>query len=223
MLSMPAELFEAYGHYLSKRKVVASSHEEYRQYLSDFLSFRQSLINDKAQCIRLFLHSLEDNALPQLYRQHAANAVSLYFQMIREQDQPLNSKACSPEVLEDSIGALHLLHPTSAPNHNEIPDSLPTQLKSVYDAAEKPCRSNVAAGLSVPSDIPTTIAPFNPPTFHRNSSDYSEAGYALTSESAEWDDLIGGGNSFSRLTTVTFRLLLVKTNPIRRASHECVG
>ena len=104
MNSMSAEFIEYYEHYLTKRKVLISSHEEYRRYLSDFLSFCESLTNcnDNAQFVRLFLHSLEENGLPLILRQHAANAVSLYLQMLREAYQPLYSKAPVPARLADS-------------------------------------------------------------------------------------------------------------------------
>ena len=86
MLSIPAEVSVCYAEYLNKRKVARSCHEEYTKHLSDFLSYCRSLTCSagNSQRVRLFLYSLEKNDLPQQERQHAANAVSLYFQSLRK-------------------------------------------------------------------------------------------------------------------------------------------
>jgi hypothetical protein len=148
MLSMSAEVIEVYEQYLSKRKVDTSSHGEYSKYLSDFLYFCNSLnsCNDNAQCVRLFLHTLEENGLPLLHRQHAANAVSLYLQMLREAELP--SEAPIPVRLEDSIASSTLDTRQLHQNYIEIPDGLPTHPRSVLTLPKK---------LAVPMNHPTCL------------------------------------------------------------------
>jgi len=142
MLSIPAEVSVCYAEYLNKRRVARSCHEEYTKYLSDFLSYCRSLTRSagNSQRVRLFLSPLEKNDLPAQQRQHAANAVSLYFQMLKEMEP-----ATPAETVLSPVENKHLALATS----------------------------------------------YNPASFDRKSSHYSETGYTVDSEPPEWDDLIG--------------------------------
>jgi hypothetical protein len=163
MLSIPAEVSVCYAEYLNKRRVARTCHEEYTKHLSDFLSYCRSLTCSagNSQRVRLFLYSLEKNDLPPQERQHAANAVSLYVQMLKEMEQSFRSANANPAVLVDSIDTFN------------------------------PDMNHFGRGGDLDSCYLAPATPYNPALFDRKSSHYSETGYTVDSESPEWDDLIG--------------------------------
>jgi integron integrase len=195
MLSIPAEVGVCYAEYLNKRRVARSCHEEYSKHLSDFLSYCGTLPGraGNSQRVRLFLYSLEKNNLHPQERQHAANAVSLYFQMLKEMEQPFRSATANPVILADSID-------TSNPNVKSFDRS--DELDCCFDHSCSIPNAGIRLCLSTAISAETVVSPaenkhlapvpsYNPASFDRKSSHYSETGYTVESESPEWDDLIG--------------------------------
>jgi integron integrase len=154
----PKSLSFRYTSYLFRRNVAAARHEEYLNCLQHYLETTAEVPQYRrdAERMRHFLQTLAccDRPLPQ--RQFAANAVSLYFQMLKEEGTCPGDGAADEDALPPGPG--------------------------IVGRAE--------------GDAPTPEAPASSfsrqaePMALRSSSHFSEAGYTLTSDSADWDRLV---------------------------------
>ena len=98
MASEPVELSVRYAKYLCKRNVAGEHHEEYQKCLLRFLetSAGAPQYQRDAERMRHFMKELASDNKPLPQRQHAANAVSLYFQMLKEHGSCLTGGGTVP-------------------------------------------------------------------------------------------------------------------------------
>ena len=82
---IPDSLMSQYLAYLRQSKVPASYHAEYLQWLRYYLDFcnKYSVPDSKAERVRLFCLKLKDKDQTSQQQQRAANALSLYFSMVK--------------------------------------------------------------------------------------------------------------------------------------------
>jgi len=87
LITIPNELFTKYTAYLKKTDVPVSAYAEYKKWLRYYLDFcdKYPVPEAKSERVRLFAEKLRDKKQSPAQRQRAANAVSLYFQMEKEE------------------------------------------------------------------------------------------------------------------------------------------
>jgi len=146
MLLIPNAVFIQYEGILKKRRIAMSRFTEYKKWLRYYLDFcdKYPVPDSRSERVRLFTEKLREKKQSEEQRQRAAFAVSLYFEMQKQEYLTAGSRDES-----------------SPPCSGEEPIS--------YEANLHPSRPIV------------------------RSAYYTEAGYAVKSDSPEWDDVLKKG------------------------------
>lgn len=165
MLMIPNEMFTRYTIYLVKRRVGVDRHAEYKKLLRYYLDFcDRSLSSDiDSRRVRLFMEKLEEKGQSKMQRQQAANAISLYFQMLREEN--------SSRVGNAGDQKLPYAHALDSDWSDDV-FVASSMITPVTDAS------------------PAVTSQMQPPPIILKSSHYSASGYTEKSDSPEWDVLI---------------------------------
>jgi hypothetical protein len=88
VITIPEGVFTKYFAYLNKTGVPTSSCSEYKKWLRYYLDFcdKYPVPESTSERVRLFTNKLLDKKQSLAQRQRAANAVSLYFQMEKQEN-----------------------------------------------------------------------------------------------------------------------------------------
>ena len=139
MKPIPRDILTQYEAVLKKRAVPVTRHADYRKWLRYYLDFRgkYTLSDSKSEHVRLFIEKLQKkNQTPEQQKQ-AAQALSLYFEILRKMDNEtppaqINTektvKATSPSihfVKEESSNNLSRAEATSDHHSPPITERLP--------------------------------------------------------------------------------------------------
>jgi integron integrase len=194
MLLIPNEVLTNYAIFLGKRGVAPDCFKEYKKWLRYFLDFcsKYPVPESKSERVRLFMEKLRDKKQTLRQRERAAHAVSLYFEMLRQEGGKSTQAVPSPgggvKAERDTEDAYVSLERDVAP----LPASprLGEEI-SPYQAnrqEELPAESvEMSARLQNP-DIRADQA--QQPHVFRRTSNYSETGYVMKTDSPEWDEVI---------------------------------
>ena len=89
MLRIPNEVFNRYVAFLTARGIEVIFHGNYKKWLRYYLDFcdKYPVPKDTADRVRLFCEKLRDKGQSKTYQEQAAFAVSLYFEMNRQERQ----------------------------------------------------------------------------------------------------------------------------------------
>lgn len=164
MITIPNDVFTKYVIYLIKKGVPASSHAEYKKWLRYYLDFcdKYPVPEAKHEKVRLFTAKLQEKKQSVPLQQRAANAVSLYFQMEKQEYRARNEGRSS----RDSEGSADF----GSVKQNPVPVE-PTD-------EQHESQSELHSIPQANSQYIRTTA---------RTSNYNEAGYQEKSDSAEWD------------------------------------
>ena len=146
---------------LKQSRVPPSSHAEYLQWLRYYLDFcdKYSPPESKSDRVRLFCEKLSDRKQTPEQQQRAAHAVSLYFALLKKKGTN------TPKAWSDA----------------PVPGALPVAvLVPPGPAGASPATSDTATVIITENSLPSTHALLR-------TSNYMEAGYAVKSDSPEWD------------------------------------
>ncbi|MDD2735942.1 MAG: integron integrase [Desulfuromonadaceae bacterium] len=165
MITIPNEVFTKYLAYLTKTGVPASSLAEYKKWLRYYLDFcdKYPVPEAKSERVRLFSAKLQEKKQSLPLRQRAANAVSLYFQMEKQENrgqkenvsQRNGEDTADHKIVNQNPVAVESLVEQSQPEPQPIPQNTPHNFRKIA-----------------------------------RSSNYNEAGYQEKSESSEWDEVL---------------------------------
>ena len=174
MISIPNSVFIQYQAVLKNNGADAARCAEYAKWLRYYLDFcaKHLITDDKAERVRLFEEKLREKRQNDVQCQSAAHAVSLYFEM-QKQEGFTGSHAFPPPEIERKGHAM-------GEDRNNSP------------AIIKPAAS-LGASDNTPEQDRQPAPPWTqsePPTFSARKSQYSEAGYQQKSDSPEWDEVI---------------------------------
>lgn len=89
MLHVPHELLYRYGSFLGKQGIPATHQADYRKWLRYFMDFcdKYSVPESRQERLRMFIEKLREKKQTVAQRKHAALAISIYFDMLTEEDQ----------------------------------------------------------------------------------------------------------------------------------------
>jgi len=164
MITIPNEVFAKYIAYLNKTGVPASSYAEYKKWLRYYLDFcdKYPVPESKSERVRLFTDKLQDKKQSLALRQRAANAVSLYYQMEKQETREEHESSSSLSGDE--------------PYEND-------------HVKPKPLSAETAGAYRQPQTVPQALTQAHPQQFRTiaRTSNYNEAGYQEKSDSSEWD------------------------------------
>ena len=170
MLTIPNTLINQFVSHLNSRGAPAAHIAEYKKWLRYFLDFcdKYPVPSSKGEQIRLFCEKLKEKNQSEAQRKRAAHAVSLYFEMIPQQDKDVSASPLSDESAASkqpgTAGGGNAALPFASPSGGVAP-SYP---QPYYVSEEAPRYS----------------------TGQSRRSQYNEAGYQETSKSPEWDAAI---------------------------------
>ena len=191
MLMIPNEMFTRYTTYLVKRRVGADRHAEYKKWLRYYLDFCDlSLSSDiDSRRVRLFMEKLEEKGQSKMQRQHAANAISLYFQMLREENSSLKVGNAGDGKLPYARDHLMLDEFEGNPRRSQA--AVYREGVSALDSGWPDDVSGASTMIMPVTDAPPAVtSQTQPPPIIIKSSHYSASGYTEKSDSPEWDVLI---------------------------------
>ena len=190
MLLIPNSVLDDFIWFLGEKGFSADLFAEYKKWLRYYLDFcdKYPVPDSKAERVRLFAEKLEEKKQPEKQRERAAHAVSLYFEMQRGKGRS-SSQAVLPQVVEKFGG-----------------DAYASPAEEISPPAAFPCLGEDGACFqSVNEDAPpeekakspapaqhadiTPVHAEQRPVFRRTSN-YSETGYVLKTDSPEWDALL---------------------------------
>ena len=141
-----------------------SSHAEYKKWLRFYLDFcdKYPVPESKSERVRLFTDKLKEKKQSLALRQRAANAVSLYFQMEKNET------------------------PVRRENSSSLNGDEPAELNSME---QSPPPAEPAVAHQQPQAVPqhSTQAPRQLFRTITRTSNYNEAGYQEKTDSPEWD------------------------------------
>jgi len=164
MITIPNEVFAKYIAYLNKTGVPASSYAEYKKWLRYYLDFcdKYPVPESKSERVRLFTDKLQDKKQSLALRQRAANAVSLYYQMEKQETREEHESSSSLSGDE--------------PYEND-------------HVKPKPLSAETAGAYRQPQTVPQALTQAYPQQFRTiaRTSNYNEAGYQEKTDSPEWD------------------------------------
>ena len=165
MITIPNDVFTKYIAYLTKTGVSVSSHAEYKKWLRYYLDFcdKYPVPEAKSERVRLFTTKLQEKKQSLPLRQRAANAVSLYFQM--EKQETRGQKGNSSQLKGDET------------TDHEIVNQNPVWVESIVEQSQSEIQP-------IPQKIPHHFRKI------ARTSNYNEAGYQEKSESPEWDEVL---------------------------------
>jgi len=109
MLLIPNEVFIEYIAYLKKRGIIAAHQEQYKKWLRYYLDFcdKYPVLDANSDRVRLFCEKLREKKQSETQREQAAHAVSLYFEMKRQdmQTQPQGNTSLegADSLVSDSL------------------------------------------------------------------------------------------------------------------------
>jgi hypothetical protein len=88
MQLIPADILEQYSAVLKKRADPALRHADYRKWLRYYVDFRgkYTLPDSKSEDVRLFIQKLREKRQTPEQQKQAADALSLYFEILRKTD-----------------------------------------------------------------------------------------------------------------------------------------
>lgn len=94
MFLIPNAVYVEYVAHLNKRKLAGPLAQEYVRWLRLYLEFfnENPAPDSKSERVRLFIEKLRDENRSLVQLNRAANAISLYFGMLRQQNVPLDEK-----------------------------------------------------------------------------------------------------------------------------------
>lgn len=164
MITIPNDVFTEYIAYLIKTGVPASSHAEYKKWLRYYLDFcdKYPVPEAKSERVRLFTAKLQEKKQSLPLRQRAANAVSLYFQMEKQETRAQNENSSSLCVEESK-------------DYDSVTQN-PVSVETVV--AQQQSESELQSISQGKPQYFRTIT---------RTSNYNEAGYQEKSDSPEWD------------------------------------
>jgi integron integrase len=174
MILIPNALFTMYIAYLGKRRVPGSHFAEYKKWLRYYLDFcdKYPVPDAKSERVRLFADKLREKNQTPAQLERAAHAVSLYFEMARNEGlvnaMPSNDSISSEKSSQSAKGIV--------PGRVEVANDL-----------------SKSAQLMTPPVGNAMIFPENPPlytTISTRRTQYYEAGYQEKSDSPEWDTVL---------------------------------
>ena len=164
MITIPNEVFTKYIAYLLKTGVPVASHGEYKKWLRRYLDFcdKYPVPESKSERVRLFTDKLQDKKQSLALRQRAANAVSLYYQMEKQETREVHESS-------SSFGG-------DGPHEND-------------SVKQNPLLVETAGAYRRPQTIGQALTEVPPQQFRTlaRTSNYNEAGYQEKSDSPEWD------------------------------------
>jgi len=164
MITIPNEVFTKYIAYLNKTGVPASSYAEYKKWLRYYLDFcdKYPVPESKSERVRLFTDKLQDKKQSLALRQRAANAVSLYCQMEKQETREEHESRSSLSGDE--------------PYENDR-------------VKQKPLSAETDGAYQQPQIVPQALTQAHPQQFRTiaRTSNYNEAGYQEKTDSPEWD------------------------------------
>jgi integron integrase len=194
MILIPHAVLTDYLAHIGKRGVAPDCFKEYKKWLRYFLDFcdKYPVPESKSERVRLFCEKLREKKQSVKQRERAAHAVSLYFEMLRQErgtgSQAVSSTGVKMEAGRDNEVVYISLESDVAP----LPASprLGEEI-SPYQAnrqEELPAECiEMSAQLQNPDIRPDQV---QQPLVFRRTSNYSEAGYVMKTDSPEWDDVV---------------------------------
>ena len=193
MLLVPNAVFTQYEAILKKRRIAISRFAEYKKWLRYYLDFcdKYPVPDSKSERVRLFTEKLREKKQSEAQRERAAFAVSLYFEMQKQEYPAAGSRdECSkPGCGEESISYESIKKDSTA-------EQITVQTSPHPERHPQP----------LPQDN------FQPSRPIVRSSFYTEAGYEVKSDSPEWDAVLEALASeikvrhYSRKTLKTYAL-----------------
>ena len=176
MLLIPNTVFTKYVAHLKKREIPVDLFAEYKKWLRYFLDFcdKYPVPEDKSERVRLFCGKLKDKKQTKEQQKRAAHAVSLYFEMLRNEGVSTGGSGS----VNDSTVSINKNDDESPYNKDMVSDiggvSIPTEplpqaASEVHHVSEATPRYAV---------------------YSSRRSQYSAAGYQEKSDSPEWDDVL---------------------------------
>ena len=183
---------------------------EYKKWLRYYLDFchKYPVPDSKSERVRLFAEKLEEKKQPEKQRERADHAVSLYYEMQRGK-RCLSSQPVLPQVAE-KLGCYAY---DSQAEESSPPAAFPLLGKD--GACFQSLNEDAPPGEKTPSPEQVRHANMTPvhaeqrPVFRRTSN-YSETGYVLKTDSPEWDALLAAMageinvRHYSRKTLTTY-------------------
>jgi hypothetical protein len=169
MILIPNNLLLRYVAHLKSRGIEVARYAEYKKWLRFYLDFcdKYPVPEQLAERVRLFTDKLRSKKQSEAQLKSAAHAVSLYYEMQR-------GEGLSSAADERKSGAIAPEYPNPA-GLKQIEPTKQAERKAEYTGV-KP---------AVPA-APTS----SPRRFAANRSNFSVAGYAVTTNSPEWDAVL---------------------------------
>ncbi len=176
MILIPYAVLTDYVVHLGKRGVAAACFTEYKKWLRYYLDFcdKYPVPESKSERVRLFCEKLREKKQSVKQRESAAHAVSLYFEML----------------IQDGFSSSKVL-PSPGVEVNGR-DAYVSQEDDVYQAKtghEAPPEERFETSAQPQHPNTTTVQTQQPPVYRRTSN-YTEAGYVMKTDSSEWDQVI---------------------------------
>lgn len=197
MILIPKSIFLRYIDRLKSRGIEVARHAEYIKWLRFYFDFcdKYPVPEDLSELVRLFMDKLRAKKQNEAQLKGAAHAVSLYFEMQRAERQSQVAVGAKGEAR----GRVY----SSKPNSAQIQPTNPAEGETGY-VVTKPVGSAVvpAARESAP--------PLG--RFTTSRSHFIEEGYAVTTNSPEWDAVLAAMvgeiklRHYSRKTLRTYAL-----------------
>ncbi len=210
MLLIPDAVFDDFIEFLKGKGFSPGIFAEYKKWLRYYLDFchKYPVPDSKSERVRLFAEKLEEKKQPEKQRERAAHAVSLYYEMQRGK-RCLSSQPVLPQVAE-KLGCYAY---DSQAEESSPPAAFPLLGKD--GACFQSLNEDAPPGEKTPSPEQVRHANMTPvhaeqrPVFRRTSN-YSETGYVLKTDSPEWDALLAAMageinvRHYSRKTLTTY-------------------
>jgi hypothetical protein len=187
ILLIPNEVLTKYAIHIDKRGVAAAYFKEYKKWLRYYLDFcnKYPVPESKSERVRLFMEKLREKKQTLKQRECAAHAVSLYFEMLRQEGGKSTQVIPLPGVEVAYVSQEKDVAPP--PASICLGEEIPGYQAKIGKAAPPEERAEMSE-QSQYHDTTSDQAQL-PPVFRRTSN-YSEAGYVIKTDSPEWDEVI---------------------------------
>jgi site-specific recombinase XerD len=166
MLLIPKAVFSDYVVHIGQRGVAAAYFTEYKKWLRYYLDFcdKYPVPDSKSERVRLFTEKLREKKQSEKQRERAAHAVSLYFEMQRKEG------VTSSQIVPRSSG------------EGKAGRGIEADISKGYDVSSLGVGEEAThyQTISQPPHIPA----------YRRTSNYSETGYVIKTDSPEWDEVV---------------------------------
>ena len=165
MFTVPHAVLTQYLSILKKNEIIGAHFEDYKKWLRYYFDFcdKYPVSDDKSERVRMFCEKLRNKKQTEAQQQQAAHAVSLFFEMQRQEGSGKPREVSCPRG-EDAV------------KREEI-DTFPVSDESTsYAALDRWATKSSNAGFQ---------QELNPAS--RGGSQYCAAGYEEKSDSPEWD------------------------------------